>query len=127
MSGPSGSSWFRLNRNLHRDVGYLVCVLTVLYAISGIAVNHIHDWNPNYSIQTRAVALGPLDIADLDLTEARVVSALELEREQVRGRHLVSATQFKVFLDEGGEVAVDPATGQGTLTLVSKRDRKSVV
>ena len=28
---------------IHRDVGYLVVGLTLIYAISGIAVNHIDD------------------------------------------------------------------------------------
>ena len=35
-------------RNLHRDAGYLVVGLTFVYALSGIAVNHIADWDPNY-------------------------------------------------------------------------------
>ena len=35
-------------RALHRDTGYLVVGLTVIYALSGLAVNHIADWDPNY-------------------------------------------------------------------------------
>ena len=26
-------------------------VLTIVYAVSGIAVNHINDWNPNYTFE----------------------------------------------------------------------------
>ena len=40
-----------LLRKLHRDVGYLAVGLTIIFSISGIAVNHIHQWNPNYSIE----------------------------------------------------------------------------
>ncbi len=36
---------------LHRDIGYIAFALTVIYSISGIAVNHTDDWNPNYSIK----------------------------------------------------------------------------
>jgi len=39
--------WRRWSIALHRDVGYLTVALTIAYAISGIAVNHIADWNPN--------------------------------------------------------------------------------
>jgi uncharacterized protein len=37
-------------RTLHRDIGYLAFGLTIIYSISGIAVNHVNDWNPNYVI-----------------------------------------------------------------------------
>ncbi len=40
--------WRRWNRVLHRDLGYLCVGLTLIYAISGIAVNHVDSWNPSY-------------------------------------------------------------------------------
>jgi hypothetical protein len=40
----------KLIRLLHRDVGYVAFGLTIIYSISGIAVNHVNDWNPNYVI-----------------------------------------------------------------------------
>ena len=42
---------FKWNRILHRDIGFLCVGLTVIYAISGIAVNHMEDWNPNYDVK----------------------------------------------------------------------------
>ena len=36
-------------RALHRDLGYLAVGLTFVYALSGIAVNHIADWDPNFN------------------------------------------------------------------------------
>ena len=33
---------------IHRDLGYFFAGLTMLYALSGIAVNHIDHWNPSY-------------------------------------------------------------------------------
>jgi hypothetical protein len=43
----------------HRDVGYFFAGLTVIYAISGIAVNHIDDWNPSYVMRSEVVEVGP--------------------------------------------------------------------
>lgn len=40
----------KLIRLLHRDVGYIAFGLTIIYSVSGIAVNHVNDWNPNYII-----------------------------------------------------------------------------
>ena len=33
---------------MHRDIGYFAVGLTVVYALSGLAVNHIADWDPNF-------------------------------------------------------------------------------
>jgi uncharacterized protein len=41
--------WRKWLRIIHRDVGYLAIGLTFVYALSGIAVNHIKDWDPNFS------------------------------------------------------------------------------
>ena len=38
-------------RIIHRDFGYLFFGATLIYSISGIALNHIGDWNPNYSVE----------------------------------------------------------------------------
>ncbi|MGA9115513.1 MAG: PepSY-associated TM helix domain-containing protein [Bacteroidota bacterium] len=42
--------WRKWNNILHRDIGYLIVGLTLVYGISGIAVNHVADWNPSYSV-----------------------------------------------------------------------------
>lgn len=40
--------WRPVLRGIHRDIGYLAVGLTLVYALSGIAVNHIEDWDPNF-------------------------------------------------------------------------------
>ncbi len=49
--------WLRV---LHRDAGYLAIGLTFIYALSGIAINHIEDWNPNFVEYEKTYELGPL-------------------------------------------------------------------
>jgi hypothetical protein len=63
-SGRRRFSWRRWNNVLHRDLGYLCVALTVIYAISGIAVNHIHDWNPNYRIEQTEQTFEPIPPGD---------------------------------------------------------------
>lgn len=53
--------WRRWNAAVHRDVGYLSVALTLAYAISGLAVNHIASWNPNYVKTQEARQITPLD------------------------------------------------------------------
>src|SRR3954468_16598061 len=50
-----GQPWVRA---LHRDFGFLVIGLTVIYAFSGLAVNHVADWDPNFQSYERTLDLG---------------------------------------------------------------------
>jgi len=65
--------WRRWNAATHRDVGYVTVALTLAYAISGLAVNHIASWNPNYSKVKEVRQIQPL--SRTDSTEVLVRSA----------------------------------------------------
>ena len=113
--------WRKVFRAVHRDVGYVAVALTIAYALSGLAVNHIEDWNPNYSMDTASVDIGPLPEGDLARMEAYVIAKLSLDRRAVRGHFLETPTDFRVYLDEGQEARLDPRTGKGTLKKLSRR------
>ena len=51
--------WRKWNKIIHRDLGYLCFGLTIIYVISGVAVNHIATWNPTYKIshETSSISL----------------------------------------------------------------------
>lgn len=40
----------KANRAVHRDVGYFCSSLILAYCISGIALNHVDEWNPDFII-----------------------------------------------------------------------------
>jgi uncharacterized protein len=78
--GERGARRLRLRpwlRAIHRDVGYFSIGLTFIYALSGLAVNHIADWEPNFRQVTRAAQL-PLP---LPMDDDRIAS---LAREAAR-------------------------------------------
>jgi hypothetical protein len=52
--------WHKLNVILHRDVGYLAFGLTIVYGISGLAVNHRADWNPSVRSTRTPMAIAPV-------------------------------------------------------------------
>lgn len=57
--------WRPWLRALHRDVGYFCVGLTFVYALSGLAVNHINDWEPNFRQVARQQQLPlPLPASD---------------------------------------------------------------
>jgi len=53
-------NWRHLNNVLHRDIGYLAVGLTVVYAVSGLAVNHVRDWNPSYQVEKKTFSIEPI-------------------------------------------------------------------
>jgi hypothetical protein len=63
---------------LHRDLGYLCVALTVIYAISGIAVNHIADWNPNHKIERTERNFEPIPVSDRETMVRQAVERLGL-------------------------------------------------
>ncbi|RJP57621.1 MAG: hypothetical protein C4543_09455 [Ignavibacteriales bacterium] len=66
--------WVRI---LHRDIGYLSVGLIIVYGISGIAVNHINDWNPNYIIEKDSVNINIL--SDSVLTDDAMITHIKSE------------------------------------------------
>lgn len=110
--------WFRV---FHRDIGYVVVALTIAYSLSGIAVNHIDDWNPNYSYEERSIDIGPVPAGTLAEREAHVVAKVGLDRQTVRGHFAESEHDLRVFLDDGQEVRVDTRTGRGRHKHITKR------
>lgn len=60
-------------RAIHRDAGYLVIGLTFVYALSGLAVNHIADWDPNFTQISRELRVELPTNTDDDATTAQAV------------------------------------------------------
>lgn len=113
--------WRRWFRAFHRDIGYVVVAMTIAYALSGLAVNHLDDWNPNYVFDDQDVDVGPLPGGTLGEHEAVIVAKLGLDKQDVRGHVLDSEHEFRVFLSDGQEVRVDLRTGQGTYKRITRR------
>ncbi|HLG40227.1 MAG TPA: PepSY-associated TM helix domain-containing protein [Chitinophagaceae bacterium] len=47
----------RWNLAWHRDLGYFFSSLIIIYCISGIALNHINDWNPDFIIHKEIIQI----------------------------------------------------------------------
>jgi hypothetical protein len=113
-----GKRWRAWLRAIHRDIGYLAVGFTVIYALSGIAMNHIDDWDPNFHATeiTRPITPIPDEISDAEAA-----------------RRIAAAAGTTGKLDDvyraGDEVRLSYADGTkltaigGTLTVQHRRDR----
>lgn len=71
--------WRAWLRAIHRDIGYLAVGFTVIYALSGIAMNHIDDWDPNFhaSETTHKITPIPDELGDAEAAK-RIADAAGL-------------------------------------------------
>ena len=47
----------RLNIATHRDLGYFFSTLIIVYCLSGLALNHVDDWNPDFIITKKDIKI----------------------------------------------------------------------
>jgi uncharacterized protein len=114
--------WRRWLRILHRDGGYLVFGLTVVYALSGIALNHKDDWNPSYIISrdTFTIRLDLLeDAITPDSLELSFKNAGSIVRYKAHYRQ--SPAMLRVFFHGGGSAFVDLSDGKTSIEWVKRR------
>ncbi len=111
--------WRKWNVALHRDLGYLTASLTIIYAVSGIAVNHVADWNPSYRIVREERSFPPVAVSDRDTMVAQLVDRLDLPgppKESFRP----SPEKVELFY-EGWSVVADATAGSAVVE--RRRDR----
>lgn len=112
-------NWRKWNNILHRDIGYLCVGLTVIFAISGIAVNHIEDWNPNYQVEKIGFKINPVPITSAEEMANDIVKQLNVE-EKIESTFRSSPENIKIFfLDQ--TIEVNAETGQGVYEYISER------
>jgi len=112
--------WRRYNRAIHRDLGYFFFAMSVIYGISGVAINHIKDWNPNYVISSELVDYGmPVN---RNISKAEVIEFLKEydEEDNYKKHYFPNNDMLKIFLD-GGSVLINTTTGQGEIEKIKRR------
>ncbi len=111
----------KLNRILHRDLGYFFFGMFIIYGISGIALNHLHQWNPNYIITNDTVQS---DIFLENPVSGEGVRQL-LEETGHKGKSLKkfyypNHSTLKIFFTDGS-ITMDLLTGQGVVEIIRNR------
>lgn len=110
----------RLLRILHRDLGYFIVGMTVVYVVSGIFLNHRHDFSPDYRIVSEEITTSSLSAESYD--ENAVVNLLkQFELRPVYRKHYITNQgNVKVFI-ANGEVIIFPEKNIAKLTCLKRR------
>jgi len=111
----------RLNNIIHRDLGYLVAGTTILYAVSGLALNHVDDWNPNFVIERQDVR-APTPKGPGAVSRQWVLGVLEPlgQEAHYRSHDFPTPKKLKIYLDDGS-VFLDLESGEGVYESVRRR------
>ena len=114
-------NWYKLNRALHRDLGYFFFGMIIIYALSGIAMNHLDDWNPRYSLEQREMVWEgePLE-ASLNRDTALEILAGFGEEGSYKNHFTYESGEMKIFIKDGS-VLIDPETGLCRLEKLRRR------
>jgi hypothetical protein len=115
------TNWRKINNILHRDVGYFFFGMSIIYALSGIALNHIADWDPNYDIQNKTIFVDPASLAP-SMTSGEIkilLNQIDVDKK-IKKHYYPNSRTLKVFL-QGGSLTINIGSGKGTLETVDRR------
>lgn len=84
---------------VHRDLGFFFAGLTVLYAISGVAVNHMEHWNPSYRLERTQHQIGAVPAGTAAEQGREVCRRLGIAAEPVSTVR-VGGEILKVFFED---------------------------
>lgn len=110
----------RWNVAWHRDLGYFFSALIIIYCISGIALNHVNDWNPDFIIQRREVKL-PKTYVRSEINNRLVTEFGNLVNEaSYKAFDFPTINQVKIYYDNA-TLHINLDEGRGTYESLEKR------
>jgi hypothetical protein len=118
-----GSKFRKWSRILHRDVSYLFAGMILIYALSGILMNHRGDLNPHYSVEVKEFKVTQ-DLTDKEkIDKALVLDILQpLDEANNYTKHYFQKDgRMKVFLKGGSSLVVDTQTGAAVYEKLERR------
>ena len=101
ISFKIGKKTRKFLRDWHRDLGYFFTGVILIYAISGIAINHLNDWNPSYSITVVEKNI-TLSTPWKNITEKDIKKIVTTFGEKEYKRYYFpSKNKIKIFIEDG--------------------------
>ncbi|MCO5236981.1 MAG: PepSY-associated TM helix domain-containing protein [Chitinophagaceae bacterium] len=110
----------RLNLTWHRDLGYFFSSLIIIYCLSGLALNHLDDWDPDFIIYKKTVHL-PAHLSMNQVTDDVVTDfSKAVEESHFKIYDFPTDNQVKIYYDNAS-LHVNLETGTGHYERIGKR------
>jgi len=116
-------NWRKWNRWLHRELGYLFFGMTIVYGLSGIALNHFvaRHWTPDIISRSEQFTIEKgLTKEQVDKAFIRdIVDSLDVA-SIYKQYYFPFQDQVMIYL-KGGHISINLKKGEGTLVSVRNR------
>lgn len=120
MLGLTKSKIRKLNVAFHRDLGYFFSSLILVYCISGIALNHVDDWNPDFIIKKETVNISR-SFTKVEINEMQISEFGKLVGEtKYKVYDFPTSDQVKIYYDNAS-LHINLSTKKAIYERVSKR------
>ena len=122
-SNNKGAIFRKWCRNLHREFSFLIAGILIVYAASGILMNHQDDLNPHYAISRENIQINQ-DLSNHQSVNKEVVLNIlkQIDEDQNYTKHYFPGdNEMKVFLKGGSSLVVNTQTGTGVYEQLRKR------
>lgn len=110
----------KLNVATHRDLGYFFSALIIVYCISGIALNHINDWNPDFIIQKKTISIHKKFTAQTITDKDVIAFGKKVNENQFKIYDFPTKDQVKIYYDNAS-LHINFTKGEGVYESVSRR------
>lgn len=123
IPAKTGARLRRWARTLHRDLSYFFAGVVVVYAVSGIVLNHKRDFNSNYTIHRTELQLPGTWPATTDMSRERAEECLRTADPAARyAKHYASGEErIKIFVTGGSTLEADVRTGHAVYEKLTRR------
>ncbi|MBN2176000.1 MAG: PepSY-associated TM helix domain-containing protein [Bacteroidales bacterium] len=110
------------SRILHRDFGFFFIGASIIYGLSGIALNHLKDWNPNYVVKRGQVETN-ISLQPSPDVKNNVLQFLDDigQKKNFKNYYFPEPGYMKIFLSGGSSIYMDIDTGQGVAEYLTRR------
>ncbi len=119
----AGITLRKWSRVIHRDLSFFFSGMVLIYAVSGIVMNHRNTINPNYSVERQEYAITETLPVQSDFKKEDVLKLLvPLGEEGNYTKHYFPQEKLmKVFLKGGSSLVVELSTRHAVYEKLTRR------
>lgn len=114
--------WRKLNRVLHRDIGYFFVGMTIIYSVSGIVLNHRRpDGDASLISRSEDIRTNPVSRENFNQKFInQLLEDNELEKSNYKSYYFLSENKVMIYLTKG-HIQFNLQSGEGKLVTIKKR------
>lgn len=112
-------------RFIHRELSYFFAGIIVIYAVSGILLNHKRNFNAEYAVNRKEFVITPESLKTKEeISEEDAFSFMEKvgeDKKDYTKHYFPKENQLKIFIKGGSSLVIDLTNGEAVYEQVRKR------